>query len=331
MLMEKQGFSLLVVPRGNEARGVREIRLSGTGIVSAAAGTLFLAVLFVAMALTYGSSLVDQVGFVRLQRENSILREQLDAMNATILDLTTQMDIVAERDENLRLMAEMEPLADEIRRAGVGGTYRDFDDELLFLTGNTGALARDTESRLNQLSREMKIELESLLEIDARFAESQEYLLGYPSITPIDQNLYRTRMSSAFKMRDDPLDPSRRRFHYGNDWAAAKGTPVRATADGIIVDRRGDVTTTGRFGFGNYVRIQHASGLETFYGHFDRLHPRSRPGARVKRGDVIGYVGKTGRSHGYHLHYAVIKDGREINPWHFYFDDRTNQALGLNK
>ncbi len=329
--MEKNGFSLLVVPRGNEAQGVREFRLSGIGIISTAAGSLFLAVLFVAMALTYGSSLVDQVGYVRLQRENQVLRNQLEEMNQSVLSITAQMDIIASRDEDLRIMAEMEPLADEIRQAGVGGSYRDFDLELLSLVGNTGAMARDTQSRLSQLSREMKLELESLLEINARFSESETYLLGYPSITPIDRTLYRTRMSSAFKMRDDPIDPSRRRFHAGNDWAAAKGTPVRATADGIIVDRRSDVTSTSRFGFGNFIRIEHASGLQTFYGHFDRLHPRAKNGARIKRGDVIGYVGNTGRSDGFHLHYAVVKDSREINPWHFYFDDRTSDALGLKK
>jgi len=330
--MKRKGFSLLVVPRGNEARGVREIRLSGTGIISSLAGTLFLAVLFVAMAVTYGSSLIDQVGYLRLQRENQVLRTQLEDMNQAVTNISAQMDVIAERDEVLRLMAEMEPLADEIRKAGVGGNYRDFDGELLFITGNMGALARDTQSRLNQLSREMKLEIESLLEIDARFAESEEYLLGFPSIVPIDRTLYRTRMSSAFSMRDDPLDPSRRAFHYGNDWAAAQGTPVRATADGIVIDRRGDVTTTSRYGFGNFVRVEHASGLQTFYGHLDGLHPRvTGTRARVKRGDVIGYVGKTGKSSGYHLHYAVIEDGREINPYWYYHDDRTDQALGKKK
>ncbi|MFC1529538.1 M23 family metallopeptidase [Gemmatimonadota bacterium] len=329
--MEKNGFSLLVVPRGNEAQGVREFRLSGIGIISAAAGSLFLAVIFVAMALTYGSSLVDQVGYVRLQRENQVLRNQLEEMNQSVISISAQMDVIASRDEDLRIMAEMEPLADEIRQAGVGGSYRDFDLELLSLAGNTGAMARDTQGRLSQLSREMKLELESLLEIDARFSESETFLLGYPSITPIDQILYRTRMSSGFKMRDDPVDPSRRRFHAGNDWAAAKGTPVRATADGTIVDRKSDVNPDNRYGFGNYVRIEHASGLLTFYGHFDRLHPRSRLGANIKRGEVIGYVGNTGYSAGYHLHYAVVKDAREINPWYFYFPDRTNQALGLKK
>jgi murein DD-endopeptidase MepM/ murein hydrolase activator NlpD len=177
----------------------------------------------------------------------------------------------------------------------------------------------------------MMLELESLLEIDARFTESTEYLLGYPSITPIDRGLYRTRMSSAFGMRDDPLNPSRRKMHEGNDWAAAKGTPVRATADGIVVDRETRYTSSSRVGFGNYVRIQHASGLQTFYGHLDRLHPRAGSGARIKRGEVIGYVGRTGRSNGYHLHYAVInRNGQELNPWYYYFEDRKNQALGIS-
>ncbi|MFC1595335.1 M23 family metallopeptidase [Gemmatimonadota bacterium] len=331
--MERNGFSLLVVPRGNEARGVREIRLSGTGIVSTAAITLFLGVLFVAMAVTYGSSLVDQVGYLRLQRENRVLRSQLEEMNQSVVTLSAQMDVIAERDEVLRLMAEMDPLADEIRQAGVGGSYRDFDSELLLITGRTGAMARDTRSRLSQLSREMKLELESLLDIDARFAESEAFLLGWPSITPIDRTLYRTRLSSAFSMRDDPLNPSRRAFHYGNDWAAALGTPIRATADGIVVDRQsGETASSGRIGFGNFVRIEHASGLQTFYGHLNRLHPRvNATRARVKRGDVIGYVGNTGKSNGYHLHYAVVKEGREINPYYYYYDDRTNQALGIKK
>ncbi|MFC1500714.1 M23 family metallopeptidase [Candidatus Zixiibacteriota bacterium] len=332
--MEKNGFSLLVVPRGNEARGVREFRLSGTGIISMLAGVLFLGIVFTAMAVTYGSSLVDQVGYLRLQRENQVLRTQLDEMNQAVVNISAQMDVVAERDEVLRLMAEMDPLADEIRQAGVGGSYRDFDSELLLITGSTGALARDTQSRLSQLSREMKLEIESLLDIDARFSESETFLLGWPSITPIDRALYRTRMSSAFSIRDDPLEPSRRRFHAGNDWAAAQGTPVRATADGIVIAWHDGDAPGYLYGFGNYVRLEHASGLQTFYGHFESLHPRVKGSGsvkRVKRGDVIGYVGKTGRSQGYHLHYAVIKDGREVNPWHFYYDDRTDQALGIRK
>ncbi len=324
--MEHSGFSLLIVPRGNEGRGVREFKLSASSILLTASAVLVAAVLFVAMATTYGSSLVDRVEYARLQRENQILRTQLDEMDRTVTTLSDQMRIISQRDDAMRMMAEMEPLADDIRRAGVGGRM-DFDSRVLLLSSGTGGRVKDVQTRLNQLHREAQLELESLLEIGTRLEESEAFLRGYPSIIPIDNTRYRTRMNSAFGWRDDPLYGTRK-FHWGHDWAAAKGTPVRATADGRIKVAKSEASGPSRYGFGNYIEIDHGNGYTTFYGHLDHLHARARAGAAVKRGDVIGFVGNTGRSTGYHLHYQIEFNGKEMNPWYYYYDERLADVFG---
>jgi|GEM_PF-592277 len=323
--MDRKGFSLLIVPRDNEGRGVRELQLSATSVILAVAVVLVAAVIFVAMSATYGGSLVDNVAYARLQRENQVLQTQLTEMDQTVSDLSDQMRVIADRDDILRTMAEMEPLADDIRQAGVGGRM-DFNSRILMLSNETGARVKDVQTRLNQLNREAQLELESLLDITTRLEDSEAFLQGYPSIVPIDQTRYRTYQSSPYGWRDDPLYDTRR-FHWGNDWAAAKGTPVRATANGRIRVAKSGETGPSRYGFGNYVEIDHGNGYTTFYGHLDHLHARARVGANVRRGEVIGYVGNTGRSAGFHLHYQIEFNGKEVNPWYHYYEDRLADVL----
>jgi murein DD-endopeptidase MepM/ murein hydrolase activator NlpD len=115
------------------------------------------------------------------------------------------------------------------------------------------------------------------------------------------------RYTSGFGMRRHPL-LGINRMHTGVDWAAPSGTPILAAGDGTIeiAERHG--------GYGNYVRIRHANGFATAYGHMTRFAPGSKPGAHVKQGQIIGFVGSTGRSTGPHLHYEVLRRGAQINP-----------------
>lgn len=327
VLMERNGFSLLLVPRGNEGHGVREFRVSGTGLVAGITAGLFAVVVFVAMTVTYGSALVNQVRFLQLQRENDILRGELVQMEESVLALRNQMDLIAERDEMVRHAAELDPIAEELRRAGVGGTRRDFDREVLLLSAGTGSTVKDTQTLINQLHREAALELESLLEIGKKLSEEEAFFNGFPSIWPIDKTKYRVRVSDAYGNRTHPVTGAKD-FHEGNDIVAAKGTPVRATADGRIARRQDGLKKGSNFLLGNYVKIDHGNGFETYYGHLDHLHARSRLGAQVKRGDIIGYVGNTGRTTGYHLHYEIHNKGKDVNPWHYYYDDRWIQIFG---
>lgn len=329
--MDRNGFSLLFVPHGGESKkGIRELPVSGTTITVGVGLTIFIMVAFVAMVFTYGSASVDQVRFFKLQRENDILRSELTHMNESVLTLRDKMDLISQRDDILRHAAELDPLSEELRQAGVGGTYRDFDSAVLLLSANTGRMARDTQMVLNQLHRESALELESLLEIEATLAAEEAFFNGFPSIYPIDRSLYRTHLSSSYRWRTHPVT-GRRDFHDGNDIVAARATPVIATADGRIEATKDGLKKGSTILLGNYVKIDHGNGYVTFYGHLDYLHPRARRGARIKRGDIIGYVGNTGRTTGYHLHYEIHYLGKTVNPWNHYFNDRWNEVLERNR
>ena len=142
-------------------------------------------------------------------------------------------------------------------------------------------------------------------------AKSKDKLLAaIPAIQPVkNENL--KSMVSGFGYRTDPFTKTRK-MHEGMDFTAKTGTPIYATGDGVVA--RADNTASG---FGNHIVIRHGYGYETLYAHLSKY--KCRAGQRIKRGDIIGYVGSTGRSEGPHLHYEVHKNGRVVNPLNFYY------------
>jgi murein DD-endopeptidase MepM/ murein hydrolase activator NlpD len=122
-------------------------------------------------------------------------------------------------------------------------------------------------------------------------------------LKPVDRGL----LSSAYGIRFHPI-LKRRQMHLGIDWAAPRGTPVRAAGHGVVV-------AAGRFGaYGHYLRIEHGSTVATTYAHLERYAPGVRPGRRVRQGDLIGRVGSTGRATGPHLHYEVLVADHQVDP-----------------
>lgn len=137
-------------------------------------------------------------------------------------------------------------------------------------------------------------------------------LSSIPAIQPVsNKNL--SRMASGFGYRIDPIYKTRK-FHAGMDFSAPRGTPIYATGDGKVIKVR-----KSRRGYGNHVKIDHGYGYETLYAHMSKYIVRQ--GQNIKRGEVIGYIGNTGKSVAPHLHYEVHKDGRKINPVNFYYND----------
>ncbi|MGH1398422.1 MAG: peptidoglycan DD-metalloendopeptidase family protein [Alphaproteobacteria bacterium] len=133
-----------------------------------------------------------------------------------------------------------------------------------------------------------------------------------PNGTSIRKTLMKTpvdgaRISSGFGMRKHPV-LGYNKMHKGMDFAAPTGTPIYAAGDGVVefVGRKG--------GYGNYIRVRHNSKLKTAYAHLHKFKKGMRNGRRVEQGDVIGYVGTTGRSTGPHLHYEVHVNGKQVNP-----------------
>jgi murein DD-endopeptidase MepM/ murein hydrolase activator NlpD len=250
-----------------------------------------------------------------LKRELANMELQYELLNRKMEQAETVLAEVAERDNNLyRVYFEANPIPEEQRKAGFGGInrYRDlegFDNSNLII---------NSSKRLDILTRQIVVQSKSLDEI-AKLAEEKEQLLAaIPAIQPV-KNADLTRMASGYGYRTDPFTKARK-FHYGMDFTAPRGTPIYATGDGIVT--RADNTATG---YGNHIRIDHGYGYESLYAHLYKYNVRS--GQRVKRGDLIGFVGSTGRSEAPHLHYEVFKDGERINPINFYYGNLTPEEF----
>ena len=168
----------------------------------------------------------------------------------------------------------------------------------------------DVTRNMDILSKQLYVQSKSLDEI-VKLAENKEKLLAaIPAIQPVrSQDL--TRMASGYGWRTDPFTKTSKK-HMGMDFTAPKGTPIYASGDGVV-DRADEAAA----GYGKHITIKHGFGYETLYAHLSNYNVKPRQ--RVKRGDLIGFVGNTGRSEGPHLHYEVIKNGEKINPINFYY------------
>ena len=232
---------------------------------------------------------------------------QFDILNKKLSQLESVVANVEERDNNLyRVYFEASPIPVEQRYAGFGGVnrYRDLEGY------DNSELIINTTKRLDILTKQTVVQSRSLDEIERLAANKSELIAAIPTIQPI-KNKDLTRVASGFGYRIDPFT-KKRRFHYGMDFTAKRGTPVYATGNGIV--KRADNRSSG---YGKHIRIDHGFGYVSLYAHLTKYSVRR--GQRVKRGDIIGYVGNTGRSAGPHLHYEILKDKKKINPLNFYY------------
>ena len=244
-----------------------------------------------------------------LRREIAQLELQYDLLNKKMDQAEVVLDQLAQRDNTLyRTYFESNPIPDEQRKAGFGGVNRYRNLEGFDHTD----MLRSTSERLDVLTKQIVVQSRSLDEI-ARMAATKEKLLeAIPAIQPVN-NEDLTRMASGFGYRRDPFTKARK-FHYGMDFTAPRGTPIYATGDGVV--KRADNRSTG---FGNHIRIDHGFGYLSLYAHLSKYNVKR--GQKIERGDIIGFVGNTGRSVAPHLHYEILKDGVKINPLNFYLDD----------
>ena len=232
---------------------------------------------------------------------------QFDILNKKLSQLESVVANVEERDNNLyRVYFEASPIPEEQRYAGFGGVnrYRDLEGY------DNSELIIKTTKRLDILTKQTVVQSRSLDEIERLAANKSELIAAIPTIQPI-KNKDLTRVASGFGYRIDPFT-KKRRFHYGMDFTAKRGTPVYATGNGIV--KRADNRSSG---YGRHIRIDHGFGYVSLYAHLTKYNVRR--GQKVKRGDIIGYVGNTGRSAGPHLHYEILKDKKKINPLNFYY------------
>jgi murein DD-endopeptidase MepM/ murein hydrolase activator NlpD len=251
--------------------------------------------------------------FIQSPKEKALTRElqnmklQYKVLNRKFDEAYAALENVEERDNAIyRLYFEANPIPEEQRRAGFGGVnrYKKFEGY------DNSELIAESNKKLDILQKAIVVESRSLDEVAKLAANKEKFLAAIPAIQPVN-NEDLTRMASGYGYRTDPFTKVRK-FHYGMDFTAPRGTPVYASGDGVVV--RADNRATG---YGNHITIDHGYGYVSLYAHLYKYNVR--PHQKVRRGDLIGFVGSTGRSEGPHLHYEIFKDDKRINPINFYY------------
>lgn len=275
------------------------------GFVSAA---LVTALIIVAVAFRFLDSPKEKL----MGYEVKQLKEQYTTLQNEINILSNNIAELENRDNNIyRSVFETAPLPDSIRK---GKKYTTVNARQLAYIP-TDELINTVKKDMGLLRRRIKIQNQSYDTLEHFVKSKQEMLSAIPAIQPLS-NKTLERLASGFGYRIDPIYKTPK-MHTGLDFTAATGTPIYATGDGTVQTAGFD----NGGGYGYHVIINHGYGYETLYGHMTKI--KTRRGERVKRGQVIGWVGSTGKSTGPHCHYEVIKNGEKIDPVHFFFNDLT--------
>ncbi|GEO11960.1 M23 family metallopeptidase [Segetibacter aerophilus] len=277
---------------------------------------------FIATSLV-SAAIIVWVGFKYIGSPNErILRHQLEdyqdnysLLNKRVQELQQKIAELEKRDNQVyRAIFEANPIPDSARAKQIEKSQ----EIAVIQKMNDNDLIRSIVNQLNNLNARAFYQDKSYQEIDVMLHDKEKLLASIPAIQPVS-NKELTRIASGFGSRIDPVYKVSK-FHAGLDFAAPIGTPIYATADGRV-------KSAGREegGYGNHVIVNHGYGYETLYAHMAKIKARS--GKPVKRGEVIGWVGSTGKSTGPHCHYEVHKNGDQVNPIYFFYNDLTPEQF----
>ena len=290
--MDKRYSTIIFVPHARAK--FRKLKVSHRllfSIISLVTSSLCLSTFF---SFQYFTSLSQTHELSKLRRENKELQTANEQFGKSVESLRNQLTTVEDRTRKLAIIAGITTL-DESSQGGSGGLR---NDEL-----NANNPYRDNVDKMSFRSHSLDKDLTML---EQKFAAQSRLLSSTPSIAPV-----RGILTDGFGGRSDPFTGEAGQ-HNAIDISAAVGVPVRAPAEGIVVKAE------GANGYGNVIYVSHGYGYSTRYGHLTSF--AVRPGQRVKRGEVIGYVGSTGRSTGPHLHYEVRVNNNPVNPLEYILD-----------
>ncbi len=252
-----------------------------------------------------------------LDQQNRVLKDNYNYLRDELRSIQQQMVELEKRDNNVyRAIFEANPIPDSARAKELANKLEIANVEKL----KDNQLVSSILSTLNNLSSRVVAQKKSYDEVDELVKNKEQLLSHLPAIQPVS-NKDLSRIASGFGYRVDPVYKTIK-FHAGLDFAAPQGTPIYATADGMV-------TTAGNTGngYGNHVVIDHGYGYETLFGHMVRV--KAHVGQLVKRGEVIGWVGSTGKSTGPHCHYEVHKNGEKIDPVYFFYNDLNPEQFDM--
>ena len=243
------------------------------------------------------------------------MKENYDVLQKKVESLQQEMAALENRDNQVyRSIFEANPLPDSARAKLIEQKKEVEKVEAM----NDEKLGNELANTLNNLSSRAAYQFDSYDEIERLIKNQGEKLASIPAIQPVS-NRQLDRIASGFGYRIDPVYGTPK-MHKGLDFTAPQGTPIYATGNGVV-----RVAGYAEGGFGNHVIINHGYGYETLYGHMVRI--KVRAGQRVKRGELIGWVGSTGKSTGPHCHYEVHVNGNEVDPVYFFYNDLTPEQF----
>jgi len=270
---------------------------------------LLSGLIFAALVLLIGYNFFSSPKELMQQREIDQYKLQQEIIDARLDRLENVAENLQDRDDNIyRVIFEAEPVAKEIRQAGIGGSDR---YENLKGYKNSDILIKTTK-KLDHLSNQLYVQSTSFDEVFEMAKHMEDMAACIPAIQPISDK-YKRRISSYYGYRIHPIY-KRRVFHDGLDFSAPSGTEIYAAADGVI-----ETASRSSYGYGNKIVIDHGYGYKTVYAHMSKFAVRR--GTKVKRGQLIGYVGNSGLSTSPHLHYEVHRNGKKVNPIYYFFND----------
>lgn len=304
-------FTILLVPH---PRGERREWIVSKRAIRFAAGALIACVLLTGLlGVNRYVAIIKGLHVAKMRIENEELRADLIRVNERLAAQSERLQVLNDTDQMFRVWAELPEVDHETRQLGVGGGS---DAPPVWegkVSDDIADVLSDTYVKVNRLERESSFLEESFNTIESEMEEDEVVRDHTPSILPVPANVD-YYVSSRYGYRPDPYT-GRKEFHGGVDIAGHRGTDIIATADGVVEkvsrDRR----------IGHYLAITHGQGYRTVYGHLLQ-RPNVSVGQEVKRGDVIGKLGNSGRSTGPHVHYAVQRNGRHKDPFRYIFNNR---------
>lgn len=277
---------------------------------------IFRVALFLAPSLLMGLVLsfffsrgIESPRIQRLKSELKLTNQELIRLQKDMILANNVLDELQNRDENLyRAAFYVDSFPEELRLMGSGGSER-----YAYLADlSNSELITETSVQLNKLEKRLNAQGISFRELMKVVKNKEMMLSSIPAIQPV-RNKDLKRTVSGYGWRIDPIYKTRK-MHTGMDFTANTGTEIYATGDGVV-----EIIESKRWGYGKSIVINHGFGYKTRYAHLSAF--KAKRGQKVKRGELIGLVGSTGKSTGPHLHYEVVKDGKKVNPIGYYHSD----------
>jgi murein DD-endopeptidase MepM/ murein hydrolase activator NlpD len=299
--MAKRHHTIILIPHAHAK--LRKWQVTSLQVGTVAGALLLLTLAASLFAWLHFSKSVNPVEIARLKSENDRLRRTNLGFESSARKLQDQLNGYEERTRQLAIAAGI---------AGIAGVEGPSNGTEPGIGGGAPAEQAGNLSGVSGMANRAGRLAGTLDAVEAKLNERVRWISSTPAISPV-----KGIFTSGFGVRADPVTHGRG-VHQGVDIAAAPGQPVRASADGVVVEA-GELG-----GLGQAVFLAHGFGVTTRYGHMSRIDVR--PGQRVNRGDVVGRVGNTGRSTGYHLHYEVRVDGDPVNPLGYILDDAVSGA-----